>query len=51
MGFWAELSEESKAVVRQLPPLTDETLAAAEAQFGVKLPPALVDLLRTQNGG
>lgn len=51
MGFWAQPSNESDSAVRQLPPLTDDLLAAAEAHFGVKLPTALVDLLRTQNGG
>ena len=33
------------------PPLTDDMLAAAEAQLGVKLPDSLIDLLRVQNGG
>jgi hypothetical protein len=33
------------------PPLTVEMLSAAEAQLGVKLPPAYVQLLRMQNGG
>lgn len=50
-NFWSQLDDESEAAVKQLPPLTDETLAAAEAQFGVKLPRALVDLLRSRNGG
>ena len=35
----------------QHPPLTDEMLAEAEANLGVRLPPRLVDLLRIQNGG
>lgn len=33
------------------PPLTDELLDAAEHQLGVRLPEALVALLRVQNGG
>lgn len=33
------------------PPLTDEMLATAEEQLGVKLPAEYVHLLRTQNGG
>lgn len=33
------------------PPLTDEMLAAAEAELGVTLPAAYVALLRTCNGG
>src|SRR4051812_38543444 len=33
------------------PTLTDEAVSAAEAQLGVKLPPAYLALLRQQNGG
>jgi hypothetical protein len=33
------------------PDLTDAALAAAEAQFGCKLPEAYIELLRIQNGG
>ncbi|MEQ1823472.1 MAG: SMI1/KNR4 family protein [Fimbriimonadaceae bacterium] len=33
------------------PPLTDEMVAEAERQLGVKLPEYYVDLLRIQNGG
>jgi hypothetical protein len=33
------------------PPLTDDAVRAAEAQLGVKLPDAYVELLRQQNGG
>lgn len=33
------------------PPLTDEMVAQAEARLGVRLPQALIDLLRVQNGG
>lgn len=32
-------------------PLTDETVREAEAVLGVRLPSALLDLLRVQNGG
>jgi len=35
----------------QHPPLTDEVLASAETQLGVKLPDEYVRLLRLQNGG
>lgn len=33
------------------PPLTDAAIAEAETLLGVKLPAALLDLLRIQNGG
>ncbi|MET9431692.1 MULTISPECIES: SMI1/KNR4 family protein [unclassified Streptomyces] len=33
------------------PPLTDEAVREAEGALGVTLPPALLDLLRLQNGG
>jgi hypothetical protein len=33
------------------PPLTDDMVAQAEARLGVRLPQALIDLLRVQNGG
>jgi len=33
------------------PPLTDQTIAAAEKQLGYKLPAEYLDLLRVQNGG
>ncbi|MDI6105656.1 SMI1/KNR4 family protein [Actinoplanes sp. NEAU-A12] len=35
----------------RLPPLTDELVVDAEGQLGVRLPPDLIHLLRTQNGG
>jgi hypothetical protein len=34
-----------------LPPLTDEEVRVCEAQFGVRFPAALIDLLKEQNGG
>ncbi|MBO3741673.1 SMI1/KNR4 family protein [Actinoplanes flavus] len=33
------------------PPLTDEMITAAEAELGVRLPAALIRLLRQRNGG
>ncbi|WP_394613922.1 SMI1/KNR4 family protein [Lentzea sp. JNUCC 0626] len=44
-AFWAE------GTYGVLPPLTDEAVRAAEALLGVRLPSALLDLLRVQNGG
>jgi hypothetical protein len=33
------------------PPLTDQMVVTAETELGVKLPKALIELLRIQNGG
>ena len=51
MAFWRELDAEARKAVHQLPPLTDEMVAACETKFGVRFPPALLHLLRSQNGG
>lgn len=37
--------------IPQQPPLTNEALTTFEAEVGLKLPQALVDLLKVQNGG
>ena len=51
MGFWQELDAESRAVVKELPALTQEAVAACEQKFGIKLPASVLELLRTKNGG
>jgi SMI1-KNR4 cell-wall len=45
-GFW---NPDSTYGVQ--PPLTDEAIAGAESVVGVRLPEALVELLKVQNGG
>ncbi|SMD23778.1 SMI1/KNR4 family protein [Lentzea albidocapillata] len=45
MKFWTEDSYGVQA------PLTDEAVREAEALLGVRLPEALLELLRVQNGG
>lgn len=49
--FWGQMSEEYLKNNPELPPLTDETLAAFEKRIGLKLPKVLADLLRIKNGG
>lgn len=49
--FWGRMSEEYLKENPELPPLSDETLAAFEKRMGLKLPKALTDLLRIKNGG
>lgn len=49
MAFWHEYREGE--VDFRLPFLTDETIVECESKFGIKFPPALIRLLRTQNGG
>jgi hypothetical protein len=49
MSFWRPLQDSS--VVKELPPLTPQAIDAREHQLGIKFPPALLELLRTKNGG
>jgi hypothetical protein len=51
MAFWRELTEQQRAESDETPPLNDEMLSAYEVKFGIKLPSALVELLRVKNGG
>ena len=50
-NFWGQWSEEYLKDNPELPPLTDEILAAFKKRCALKLPPALFNLLRTKNGG
>ena len=50
-NFWGQWSEEYLKDHPELPPLTDELLAAFKKRCALELPPALVNLLRTKNGG
>lgn len=50
-NFWGQWSEEYLKDHPELPPLTDELLAAFKKRCALELPPALVKLLRTKNGG
>lgn len=49
--FWGQWSEDYLKDHPELPPLTDEMLAAFKKRSGLELPSALVNLLRTKNGG
>jgi len=51
VAFWTKLESEEVRASVELPPLTDATVAACEKKFALKLPQALLKLLREQNGG
>jgi hypothetical protein len=51
MNFWRQFAPESDPAVMEHPPLTDEAVTFCEKKFGLKFPPALLDLLKTKNGG
>src|SRR5438445_5164465 len=51
MTFWRELRDESGKIVKEPPLLTDEMITACEKKFRVKFPVALINLLKTRNGG